>query len=94
MLMSAERLLRLHYRVDEMFAGSDEAMHFKGARESGLADAAVFRAFAGSGDRDFYPSTRAKAAALVQAINSSHVFRDGNKRTSVAVRGRLVLNVR
>lgn len=59
-------------------------MTFHGERESGLADAAVHRPLAEFSGRALYKSIREQIAALIHAINSSHVFRDGNKRTSVA----------
>lgn len=42
------------------------------------------RPLAEFGGRELYQSDRKKIAALIHSINSAHVFRDGNKRTSVA----------
>lgn len=67
-----------------MFDRAGSPLYAVGPREPGLPDAAVSRATAAFAGRELFATDRDKAAALVHGINSSHVFRDGNKRTTVA----------
>lgn len=81
---SSEELLDLHHIVAEIFRDAGDPIRFTGERSPGLADTAVHRPLAEFGGRQIYKTEREKVAALIHSINSSHVFHDGNKRTSVA----------
>ncbi|MBO7385297.1 MAG: type II toxin-antitoxin system death-on-curing family toxin [Clostridia bacterium] len=56
-----------------------------GVRDEGLLDSALEGAFAGFGDREFYPSKEEKGARLGYTLISNHAFVDGNKRIGVYV---------
>lgn len=52
-------------------------------RDLGLIKSAACRPFQSAGGKEIYPSLFGKAAALFHAINASHVFENGCKRTSI-----------
>ena len=56
-----------------------------GVRDEGLLDSALEGAFAGFGDREFYPSKEEKGARLGYTLISNHAFVDGNKRIGIYV---------
>lgn len=54
-------------------------------RDEALLDSALESAFAGFGDREFYPTKEEKGVRLGYALISNHVFVDGNKRIGLYV---------
>ena len=54
-------------------------------RDEALLDSALEAAYAGFGDREFYPTKEEKGARLGYALISNHAFVDGNKRIGVYV---------
>ena len=50
-----------------------------------MLDSALESAFAGFGDKEFYPSKEEKGARLGYALISNHAFVDGNKRIGMYV---------
>ena len=76
---SREKVLMLHQLMAEATGGS------VGVRDEGLLDSALESAFAGFGDKEFYPSKEEKGARLGYALISNHAFVDGNKRIGMYV---------
>lgn len=76
---SKERVLLLHQILAEATGGS------AGIRDEALLDSALESAYAGFGDKEFYPSKEEKGARLGYALISSHAFVDGNKRIGLYV---------
>jgi death-on-curing protein len=74
-----EKVLLLHKMLAEATGGG------VGVRDEGLLDSALEAAFAGFGDKEFYPTKEEKAARLGFALISNHAFVDGNKRIGVYV---------
>ncbi len=79
MKFSKERVLLLHQLMAEATGGS------VGVRDEALLDSALESAYAGFGDREFFPSKEEKGARLGFALISNHAFIDGNKRIGVYV---------
>ena len=76
---SKEKVLLLHKILAEATGGS------MGVRDEALLDSALEGAFAGYGDKEFYPSKEEKGARLGYTLISNHAFVDGNKRIGVYV---------
>ena len=76
---SKEKVLLLHQIMAEATGGS------VGVRDEGLLDSALEGAFAGSGDREFYPTKEEKGARLGYTLISNQAFVDGNKRIGVYI---------
>ena len=76
---SREKVLLLHQLMAEATGGS------VGVRDEGLLDSALESAFAGFGDKEFYPSKEEKGARLGYALITNHAFVDGNKRIGMYV---------
>lgn len=76
---SKDKVLLLHQMLAEATGGS------VGVRDDALLDSALESAFAGFGDREFYPSKEEKGARLGFALISNHAFVDGNKRIGIYV---------
>lgn len=76
---SKEKVLLLHKIMAEATGGS------VGVRDEGLLDAALDNAFAGFGEREFYPTKEEKGARLGFELISNHAFVDGNKRIGMYV---------
>lgn len=76
---SRDKVLLLHQLLAEATGGS------VGVRDQGLLDSALEGAFAGYGDREFYPTKEEKGARLGYALISNHAFVDGNKRIGLYV---------
>ena len=72
-------MLLLHKILAEATGGS------VGVWDEGLLDSALEAAFAGFGDREFYPSKEEKGARLGYTLISNHAFVDGNKRIGIYV---------
>ena len=77
--LSKEKVLLLHKILAEATGGG------VGIRDEGLLDSALEGAFAGFGDKEFYPSKEEKGARLGYTLISNHAFVDGNKRIGVYV---------
>ena len=56
-----------------------------GVRDEALLDSALESAFAGFGNKEFYPTKEEKGARLGYALISNHAFVDGNKRIGIYV---------
>ena len=76
---SKDKVLLLHQILAEATGGS------VGVRDDALLDSALESAFAGFGDREFYPSKEEKGARLGFSLISNHAFVDGNKRIGIYV---------
>ena len=76
---SKEKILLLHQLIAAETGGS------VGVRDEGLLESALESAFAGFGDREFYPTKEEKAAKIGFSLVSNHAFVDGNKRIGVYV---------
>lgn len=76
---SKEKVLLLHKILAEATGGS------VGVRDDALLDSALESAFAGFGEKEFYPTKEEKGARLGFALISNHAFVDGNKRIGVYV---------
>ena len=76
---SKEKVLLLHQLLAEVTGGS------VGVRDEGLLDSALEAAFAGFGDKEYYPTKEEKGARLGYTLISNHAFVDGNKRIGIYV---------
>ena len=76
---SKEKVLLLHQILAEATGGS------MGVRDEALLDSALESAFAGFGNKEFYPTKDEKGARLGYALISNHAFVDGNKRIGIYV---------
>ena len=76
---SKEKVLLLHKLIAEETGGSI------GVRDEALLESALEAAFAGFGDKEFYPSKEEKGARLGYSLVSNHAFVDGNKRIGMYV---------
>ena len=76
---SKEKVLLLHKLISEETGGSI------GVRDEALLESALENAFAGFGDKEFYPSKEEKGARLGYTPISNHAFVDGNKRIGMYV---------
>lgn len=76
---SKEKVLLLHKLIAEETGGS------VGVRDEALLESALEGAFAGFGDKEFYPSKEEKGARLGCTLVSNHAFVDGNKRIGMYV---------
>jgi len=76
---SKEKVLLLHKILAEATGGS------VGVRDEALLESALECAFAGYGDKEFYPTKEEKGARLGYTLISNHAFVDGNKRIGVYV---------
>lgn len=76
---SKEKVLLLHKFIAEETGGSI------GVRDEALLESALEAAFAGFGDKEFYPTKEEKGARLGYTLISNHAFVDGNKRIGMYV---------
>ena len=76
---SKEKVLLLHKLIAEETGGSI------GVRDEALLESALEEAFAGFGDKEFYPTKEEKGARLGYSLVSNHAFVDGNKRIGMYV---------
>ena len=76
---SKEKILLLHKILAEATGGS------VGVRDEAMLDSALESAYAGFGDKEFYPTKEEKGARLGYALISNHAFVDGNKRIGIYV---------
>ena len=76
---SKQKVLLLHKILAEATGGG------VGVRDEALLDSALEAAYAGFGEREFYPTKEEKGARLGYALISNHAFVDGNKRIGVYV---------
>ena len=76
---SKEKVLLLHQILAEATGGS------MGVRDEALLDSALESAFAGFGNKEFYPTKEEKGARLGYALISNHAFVDGNKRIGMHI---------
>lgn len=76
---SKEKVLLLHKILAEATGGG------VGVRDEALLDSVLEAAYAGFGEKEFYPTKEEKGARLGFALISNHAFVDGNKRIGVYV---------
>ena len=76
---SKENVLLLHKFIAQETGGSI------GVRDEALLESALEAAFAGFGDKEFYPTKEKKGARLGYTLISNHAFVDGNKRIGMYV---------
>lgn len=76
---SKEKILLLHQLIAAETGGS------VGVRDEALLESAIESAFAGFGDREFFPSKEEKAAKIGFSLVSNHAFVDGNKRIGMYI---------
>ena len=76
---SKEKILLLHQLIAAETGGS------VGVRDEALLESALESAFAGFGDREFYPTKEEKAARIGFSLVSNHAFVDGNKRIAASI---------
>lgn len=76
---SKEKVLLLHKILAEATGGA------VGVRDEALLDSALEAAYAGFGEKEFYPTKEEKGARLGYALIANHAFVDGNKRIGVYV---------
>lgn len=76
---SKEKVLLLHKLIAEETGGGI------GVRDEALLESALEAAFAGFGDKEFYPTKEEKGARLGYNLVSNHAFVDGNKRIGMYV---------
>ena len=76
---SKEKVLLLHKFIAQETGGSI------GVRDEVLLESALEAAFAGFGDKEFYPTKEEKGARLGYTLISNHAFVDGNKRIGMYV---------
>ncbi|MBQ7883917.1 MAG: type II toxin-antitoxin system death-on-curing family toxin [Phascolarctobacterium sp.] len=76
---SKEKILLLHQLIAAETGGS------VGVRDEGLLESAIESAFAGFGDKEFYPTKEEKAAKIGYSLVSNHAFVDGNKRIGMYI---------
>ena len=76
---SQEKILLLHPLIAAETGGS------VGVRDEGLLESAIESAFAGFGDKEFYPTKEEKAAKIGYSLVSNHAFVDGNKRIGMYI---------
>jgi death-on-curing protein len=75
--LTAEQVLFIHSRIIDETGG----MH--GIRDLGFLESAVSRPRATFRNKDLYPTSFHKAAALMESLVKNHPFIDGNKRTAI-----------
>jgi death-on-curing protein len=66
----------IHNILIDKFGGS------KGIRDKGALEASLARPYATFDQKDLYPTTVDKAAAIFESLIINHPFVDGNKRTA------------
>ena len=76
---SKEKVLLLHQILAEATGGS------MGVRDEALLVSALESAFAGFGNKEFYPTKEEKGARMGYTLVSNHAFDDGNKRIGMYV---------
>ena len=76
---SKEKVLLLHKILAEATGGG------AGVRDEAMLDSALESAYAGFGDKEFYPTKEEKGARLGYALISNHAFVDGNKGIGIYV---------
>ena len=76
---SKDKVLLLHKLIAEETGGSI------GVRDEALLESALEGAFAGFGEREFYPTKEEKGARLGYTLILNHAFVDGNKRIGMYV---------
>ena len=76
---SKEKILLLHQLIAAETGGS------VGVRDEALLESAIESAFAGFGDREFFPSKEEKAAKIGFSLVTNHAFVDGNKRIGMYI---------
>lgn len=74
-MITLKEVLVIHQYAIEKFGGSE------GVRDMNLLDSAIQRPYATFDQKELYPTSIEKSAALIESIVKNHPFSDGNKRT-------------
>lgn len=81
--LSVDEVRRIHDRLAEDFAGTDDPIDPPGVRSDALLESAVGRQETGWGPIRKYPTAIANAATLAFGLCNDHPFHNGNKRTAL-----------
>ena len=81
--LTADEVCRIHQRLCEDFAETEDPIDPPGIRSQALLESAVGRQDTGWGDERKYPTAVANAATLTYGLCNDHPFHNGNKRTAL-----------
>lgn len=84
-MITRKEVEQIHNLLIREFGGSS------GIRDKGALEAAINRPFATFDQKELYPSSADKAAAIIESILSNHPFTDGNKRTGYVLMRMILL---
>lgn len=73
-MISLETVIQIHVILLEKYGGST------GIRDKELLESAINRPFQSFDNKDLYPNSIDKSAAILESIVNNHPFIDGNKR--------------
>lgn len=82
--LNPEEILIIHAKIIEETGG------IHGVRDVSLLQSAVIRPRAAIAGKEMYGGVFEKAAALLEALVSYHIFFDGNKRTAAVAAARFL----
>ena len=85
-MISVQEVDEIHALLIERFGGS------KGIRDLAGLESALARPFQTYENKDLYPTSIHKAAALIESLLNNHPFIDGNKRTGYVLMRIFLLN--
>ena len=85
-MISMQEVEEIHKTLIEQFGG------LYGIRDITALDAALARQFQAFDNKDLYPNTIQKAAALIDSLVGNHPFVDGNKRTGYVIMRLFLIN--
>lgn len=81
--LTVEEVCRIHERLCQDFASTQDPINPPGVRDLALLQSAVGRQDTGWAGVDKYPSALANAATLTFGVCNDHPFYNGNKRTAL-----------
>ncbi|MEY2449909.1 MAG: hypothetical protein QOH79_3385, partial [Acidimicrobiaceae bacterium] len=81
--LTEDEVRRIHERLEEDYADSDDPIWPPGVKSENLLSSAVSRQHTGLGDVRKYPTLEMTAAALFHSLALNHAFHNGNKRTAL-----------
>jgi death-on-curing protein len=81
--LTADEIRRIHERLCQDFAESNDPINPPGVRDPALLESAVGRQGTGWAGIDKYPTALANAATLTFGVCNDHPFYNGNKRTAL-----------
>jgi death-on-curing protein len=83
MRLSADDIIEIHETLEDWFAQSEDPISPPGVKDRGLLESAAARPFHTVGQKEAYPGTFLKAAALFHSLVNNHAFHNGNKRVAL-----------